>query len=117
MSRRFGEDIVIASRMFRVRTEDGERDVPVRIYAPYEQGGAWRCRTEIQWPDRLQARDAGGHDSAQALFIAMEMVGVHLYTSDYHADDAFIFTDWIGYGFPVPKTLRDMLIGHDAKCM
>ncbi len=108
---------LIASRTFRVRTEEGERDVPVRIFAPYERGGAWHCRTEIDWPDRTWAIDASGQDSAQALYIAMELAGVRLYTSDYHADDAFIFTDWIGYGFPVPKTLRDMLIGHDAKYM
>ncbi len=110
-------DAVVAGRTLRVRTPQGEADVPIRIYAPYQKGGAWVCRTEIDWPDRQQALDAAGQDSAQALYIAMEIVGVHLYTSAYHADDAFIFTDWIGYGFPVPKGIRDLLIGHDATYM
>lgn len=108
---------MIASRTLRVRIEDGEVDLPVRIHAPRESEGAWACRTEIDWPGGTQAVDAYGHDAIQALYLALQMVGVHLYTSDYHADGDISFPgQGKGYGFPVPQGIRDMLIGDDATC-
>jgi hypothetical protein len=42
------------------------------------------------------------------------MIGAHLYFSDYHKTGCLYFEkQGSGYGFPVPKNARDMLIGDD----
>ncbi|WP_029004282.1 DUF6968 family protein [Azorhizobium doebereinerae] len=106
---------MIASRLLKLRTQDGDVDLPVRVHAPRESEGAWACRTEIGWPEGTQAVDAYGHDAIQAFYLALQIVGIHLYTSDYHADgDIFFPGQGKGYGFPLPPSLRGMLIGDDA---
>ena len=51
----------------------------------------------------------------QALILALNMIGSEIYTSDYHKLGNLRSSDpWQGYGFPVPKSLRDLLEGDDA---
>jgi hypothetical protein len=39
-----------------------------------------------------------------------------LYASDYHENGQLMWTDeGLGYGFPVASTLRDLLVGDDAR--
>ena len=46
----------------------------------------------------------------------MQMVGAHLYTSEYHEAGQLRWGEpGEGYGFPVAHSIRDMLIGDDAK--
>ena len=55
-------------------------------------------------------------NSVQALDIALRMIGAEIYTSDYHKfGNLFVEAPGRGYGFPVPATIRDLLIGDDKK--
>lgn len=55
-------------------------------------------------------------DSAQALLLAMQMIGSEIYTSSYHrSGNLFLDAPGRGYGFPVAATLRDLLEGDDRK--
>ena len=57
-----------------------------------------------------------GMDSIQAIFIAMQMIGSEIYTSSAHESGMLSFyAPGRGYGFPVPVSLRDLLVGDDAK--
>jgi len=52
----------------------------------------------------------------QALVIALKLVGTELYTSEAHAGGRLRWeTEGGGYGFPVPGTIRDLLVGDDAR--
>ena len=58
--------------------------------------------------------DVGGVDSAQALVLALQMIGAEIYSSDYHkSGNLFWERHGDGYGFPVVPTLRDLLRGSD----
>lgn len=44
------------------------------------------------------------------------MIGGEIYASEYHKSGAlFLDEPGRGYGFPVASSLRDVLIGDDAK--
>lgn len=76
--------IPIAARMLTLR--DGDRDVPVeiRIFAPLlEADGSWGCGFEIGWPERPKEMTIYGVDAMQALVLALQAIGVQLYTSEY----------------------------------
>ena len=109
--------MLIASRTLTWR--DGERDVPVeiRIFAPQLQPeGSWGCRFEIAWPDRPKDMTVYGFDRMQALVLALQTIGVQIYTSEYHeSGNLFWEKPGNGDGFPVAPTLRDLLVGDDKK--
>lgn len=51
-----------------------------------------------------------------ALELAMKMVGIHLYTSEPHEDGRLIGEKpGGGYGFPLTKNMRDLLVGDDKQ--
>jgi hypothetical protein len=54
-------------------------EVPINIFAPRAEDGAWSCRYEIGWPEGQEARDAWGIDSVQALLLALQMIGADLH--------------------------------------
>ena len=62
------------------------------------------------------ALDAVGVDTVQALELALKLIGAQIYSSDYHESGQL---EWCearkGYGFPVPNTIRDLLVGDDKK--
>jgi hypothetical protein len=108
--------MVIANRTLTLRDGGREIEIPIRIHAPAQDGAGWSCRFEIDWPEGTQAMAAAGLDSIQALQLALEMIGANLYTSSYHRSGALVFdAPGDGYGFPVPASLRDLLVGEDAK--
>lgn len=110
--------MIIATRILKLRRKQkADIEIPIRIYLPQQYGErAWSCTFEIEWPDRTIALPAGGVDSAQALYLALQMIGSTIYASEYHqSGDLFVETPGQGYGFPVAGSLRDMLIGNDAK--
>jgi hypothetical protein len=83
---------------------------------PEEISGAWSCRYEIGWPHEARVHAASGVDSVQALHIALQLMGCEIYVSDYHRSGQLMLEpDAPGYGFPVPRTMRDVLVGDDAK--
>lgn len=109
---------MIARRILKFKINDRIFAVEIRLFAPERQPeGHWFCRYEVDWPDRPRQGRAGGHDAIQALLGACGMIGAELYTSDYHKNGQILPLDetWVGYGFPVPYNLRDLLIGNDAE--
>jgi hypothetical protein len=108
--------MLVASRSLKLRQGTTDIDVEVRLFAPHFEKDHWSCDYEIDWPEGTRKAAAHGHDSVQALHLALEMIGSELYNSDYHkAGDLTSGDSWKGYGFPVSKNLRDLLIGDDAK--
>jgi hypothetical protein len=71
---------------------------------------------EIDWPEGTLEAAAVGVDAVQALDLALRMVGTQIYASDHHASGKL---RWLepgkGYGFPVTKGIRDLLVGDDKK--
>lgn len=110
------DDVIIASRFLTFRSETGDIKIPINIFAPERDDGAWKCRYEIGWPDDVWKSYGAGVDSVQALNIALEKIGIELYTSEFHKSERLIWEKPAnGYGFPVAKDARDLLIGDDAK--
>jgi len=108
--------MIVASRSLKLRQAEREADVGVRIFAPRPDQSHWSCEYEIDWPEGVRKGAAHGHDSVQPLHLALNTVGAELYTSDYHKTGVLSSNDsWKGYRFPVPKNIRDLLIGDDAK--
>lgn len=108
--------MVIATRLLKLRGESAE--IPIRIFAPVEAGRGWECSFEIGWPQGLQRKRANGADAVQALEYALRLIGTLLYSSDLHEDGRLMWDEpGRGYGFPVPPSLRDQLIGDDARLL
>ena len=108
--------MIIASRALTLRRNQQNIGIPIRLFAPIEGEHGWFCGYEIDWPEGQEARKAWGIDSVQALVLALQMIGTDIYTSSYHASGNLGFEGpGQGYGFPVPSTLRDLLIGNDLK--
>ncbi len=108
---------MIGSRVLTFRSASGDSNVAIRIFSPErDKSGAWSCKYEIDWPDGKHEMAAWGTDSVQAIFVAYQMIGSELYTSDYHkAGQLFFEAPGQGYGFPVPNNIRDLLEGDDAR--
>jgi hypothetical protein len=109
--------MLIATRTLKLRRTDGEIEIPVRIFAPQAASTkTWFCHYQIDWPEGESTSRAGGVDSVQALYLAMQMIGSEIYTSSYHkSGKLYLDAPGSGYGFPVPTTLRDLLVGDDKK--
>ena len=76
----------LAVPLVAVHMEVDGRDVavPVTLYAPVDKTDHWCCEFEIAWPDKPKLGKGNGLDAVQALLIALEMVGINLYSSDAH---------------------------------
>jgi hypothetical protein len=106
--------MIVATRKLKITHDGGEVDVEVRLYRPSASDGDWKCTYEIDWPEGTRTGYAVGFDSMQAMFIALQAIGVQLYTSEYHRDGRLSWGDaGQGYGFPITGNLRDVLIGND----
>lgn len=50
------------------------------------------------------------------MHLALQMIGIELYTNTAHEEGRLRWeSEGQGYGFPVPATARDLLIGDDKK--
>jgi hypothetical protein len=97
-------------------TDAPDVSIPVRVHAPIPAAIDWSCRVEIGWPGKPWGRDVTGVDAIHALELALRMVGTELYSSDLHAKGRLIWLEpGDGYGFPVPRTIRDLLVGQDRE--
>jgi len=106
--------MLIATRVLTLRGADGDTEIPVRLHAPQEKQDHWSCEVEIGWPEGGLTRTASGEDSVQALELAMKMIGALVYTSDHHKSGNLMWLEpGKGYGFPVPNSIRDLLVGDD----
>jgi hypothetical protein len=108
--------VVVASRILSLN-DSSKTPIPIEIFAPTQhKDGSWSCLYEIGWPEGRRSFEGWGEDSAQALVMALEMVGAELYSSAYHKSGQLMWDKLgSGYGFPVLSTLRDSLVGDDAK--
>lgn len=105
---------MIATRILKLQRDSGAVEIPIRIFAPEGEGREWSCRYEIDWPEGTQIMRAWGVDSVQAILLAFQMIGADIYTSNYHRSGRLIFEEpGQGCGFPVPASLRDLLVGND----
>jgi hypothetical protein len=103
--------MLMAIRSLRVWHAGGDVDVEVRLYMPEQDEQAWVCNYEIGWPTGMKRSVARGVDAIQAILLALYKI----YTSDYHKAGKLI---WLapgrGYGFPLSKSVRDLLTGDDV---
>jgi len=107
---------MIATRTLKLQREKDVFEIVIRIFAPEGNGRTWLCRYEIHWPEGRQIMNAGGFDSVQAILLAFQMIGADIYTSPYHKSGRLVFeAPGMGYGFPVPETLRHLLVGNDRE--
>lgn len=115
--------MLIGTRTLFVDTPQGTKPVPVRLFLPEQLSGKgdrhyekWDCRYEIEWPEGTIKSHAQGNDALHALHLAELKIGTELYMSRYHHERKMRWIDlWEGYGFPLPKGARDLLIGHDKQ--
>lgn len=109
--------MIIGTRTLTLRAGERNIEIPVSIYAPErEKPRVWRCRYDVGWPEGLRVFAGYGVDAIQALTITLGMIGAELYSSSYHKSGSLVWDKpGNGYGFPLPPTLRDLLIGDDAK--
>lgn len=95
--------------------DSGDIAVPITIDGPRQGERDWSCAYEIGWPDGLRRGYDYGVDATQAMLLALKAIGTDLYTSDFHRSGRL---RWLepgdGYGYPVPKVVRHLLIGGDA---
>ena len=106
----------IAYRRLVVSAPGGDIDVPIRLFQPEDDNGMWVCRYEIGWPDRKRSYFGAGVDAVQALVHALLAIGAEIYASDYHKSGALRWYEPDrGYGFLLGNSLRDLLVGDDAK--
>jgi hypothetical protein len=106
--------MLIAKRILHLNSFD-KPSIEVCLYAPQEQDGAFFCRYTIGWPNGIVESAGWGVDAIQAILLTLQKIGVDVYMSDAHANGSLIWREPDkGYGFPVPKNARDVLIGDDA---
>ena len=107
---------MIGVRMLKLATPNGDKDVPISIEAPSGSGRDWHCSYEIGWPSGAHRKQAGGVDAVQAVCLALQRIGTDLYTSNEHLEGRLRWEKaGDGYGFPVPKNLRGVLVGLDKE--
>lgn len=107
--------MLLATRLLRLENRPGV-EIPVRIFAPVQDDVDWSCRFEIGWPEGMLTRSVTGIDTIQALELALRMIGTILYSSDLHKSGRLMWqVPNQGYGFPVPNTIRDLLVGEDRE--
>jgi hypothetical protein len=105
---------VILNRIFKIETEDGEKEVPICFYLPIQSEDDWECEYEIDWPTGLRRFKAYGIDSVQSLSHALQMVGAELYTSDAHRSGKLMWLErGAGYGLLLPSSIRHLYEGDD----
>lgn len=104
----------IATRKLVVRIEGRDVMLEIRLFKPVSDDGAWSCRYEIDWPSGTKHGRAVGIDGIQAILLALQKIGIILYTSEHHKNAQLAWpAAKSGYGFPVPSNARDLLVGED----
>jgi hypothetical protein len=108
--------MLIGTRILHLRDGADRTDVPVQLFAPERgQDGGWMCRYRIDWPHGLRESEGCGEDAIQALLLTLQKIGADIYASAYHQAGQLVLGEpGRGYGFPVPRNGRHLLVGDDA---
>ena len=107
---------VIATREFEA---GAGRTIVVELYAPEpdpEPNGDFRCGHRISgsgWGEG-KVRYTFGVDSMQALFLALQMIGALLYTSEEAKAGHLTWLGGTNLGLPLSKSIRDLEPDSDA---
>lgn len=103
-------------RTLTYASESGDIPVPITVETPHQGERDWSCAYEIGWPDGARRGFGYGIDATQAMLLAFKAIGTDLYTSDYHRSGRLRWGEpGDGYGYPVPKNIRNLLVGNDAE--
>lgn len=104
----------IAERILTADLPDGAKQVHIGIYAPRIADGMNICEYVIGWPEGNRRSFGAGVDLVQALHSALLKIGLEIYASAYHKSGILSWEKpGQGYGFPIPKNGRYLLVGED----
>jgi hypothetical protein len=107
--------MLIANRVVHWKSGNQQAEITVRLFLPVEVDGVWKCRYEIDWPDKMRGKSVAGSDSMQALLGALKIIGSDIVASTYYASGEMTLNGSDrGCRFPVPNSIRDTLRGDDA---
>jgi hypothetical protein len=113
--------MIIATRELTAICKSGERKpVVIRLEAPVEENGLWRCWYEIDfpedgWPAQTRRSYAGGDDAFDAIQFGLMKLGTELLFTSYHKEHRLLWDDLPdNYGLNVPKNIRHLLGAEDA---
>jgi len=114
--------MIIATRVLTAISTSGQKKpFNIRIEAPVEEQGMWRCWYEMDYPEddtpaHTRRAFGAGEDALAALQMALMKLGVDLHFTSYHLDGKLYWEEGReGYGVLVPKNARDLLKGDDAQ--
>lgn len=113
--------MIIATRELTAICKSGERKpVTLRLEAPVEENGMWRCWYEIDfpedgWPAQVTRSYAAGADAMHAIQMGLMKLGAEVHFTSYHKEHKLSWGDGEegAYGLVVPKNARDLLRGED----
>ena len=106
--------MVIAERSLSIEDGSEPKACKITMHAPEDTDGIWICRYTIEWPTAPEESFGAGVDTFQALHLTLQKIGITLYASAYHKAGILMFDKpGRGYGFPMPKNGRYLLIGDD----
>lgn len=106
--------MILGTRSFSIHADGRPQTLEVRMYLPTGQGRAWSCSYEIDWPEDRYESEGWGVDALQAIHMAMQKIAKDLYASPYHKKGQLSWPgQGPGYGFPMAKNGRDLLVGND----
>ena len=104
----------IAKRTLTAQLPDGTKQLLIGLYAPRNADGVSICEYVLEWPEGKRQSFGAGVDLVQALHSALQKIGLEIYTSAYHGSGILSWEQpGQGYGFPIPRNGRDLLVGED----
>lgn len=101
---------IIATRTLTL-AKKGSVKVTIGKPEKFPDGGDYYCPYQITGIGSGKIKYAGGVDSVQALFLALQNIGTDLYTSDEAKSGSLKWLDTEPHadlGFPVPDILRNV---------
>lgn len=96
-------DHVIARRLFSIDGQAAE----CRFLAPVEDRGSYFCSYQIDWPEGMKQKRAGGVDKVQALLLAMATAHTDLLAARNMEKREVEWLDGEDLGLPVTPSVRD----------
>ncbi|HOZ28375.1 MAG TPA: hypothetical protein PLH23_03995 [Hyphomonadaceae bacterium] len=102
------QDHVVASRTLTVSGATS-REVVVELHQPAPDGNDYRCTFRIRGLEAGDIRSyAMGVDQIQALMLALQGIGVRLYTSDEGKAGQLSYLGHPNLDFPLPDGVQDL---------